>query len=361
MSDDDVGTTQPSSRHRPEAGEGKVSSPTKLTGAAWKYVARRTFREFSADHCTDLAAALTYRALLALFPGLIAVLGLISLFGKSKQSIDTLLGLLSDVGGAKSVDTLRPTVESLAHSSGGGLAFVLGLAGAVWSASGYVGAFGRSLNRVYDIEEGRPIWKLRPWMLLVTCVLVVLVAAVLLVLVVSGPLAEGIGNIIGLGSTAVTVWQIAKWPALLIVLVLIVAILYYATPNVKQPRFRWISVGAAVAIITWLVLSLAFAFYIANFSNYNKTYGTLAGVIVFLLWLWITNVALLFGAELDAEMERGRELQSGLPAEERLQLGLRDDRGIVKRREQGDEAERRGAELRRTEGRSSDDPHDHRE
>ena len=167
------------------------------------------------------------------------------------------------------------------------------------------------MNRIYEVGEGRPIWKLRPVMLLVTLVTVVLVAVVALGLVVTGPAAQAVGDAIGLGSTAVTVWNIAKWPVLLAVVVLIVAMLYYATPNVQQPRFRWISVGALVAILVWVVASAAFGFYVANFSSYDKTYGSLAGVIVFLLWLWITNLALLFGAELDAELERGRELQAG--------------------------------------------------
>ena len=182
------------------------------------------------------------------------------------------------------------------------------------------------MNRVYEIDEGRPIWKLRPAMLLVTLITVVLTALVALGLVLTGPAAEAVGNAIGLGSTVVTVWNIAKWPVLLAVVVMIVALLYYATPNVKQPKFRWISIGAIVAILTWLLASAAFGLYVANFSSYNKTYGSLAGVIVFLLWLWITNLALLFGAELDAELERGRELQAGMPAEETIQLPARDTR-----------------------------------
>ena len=182
---------------------------------------------------------------------------------------------------------------------------MLGLAGALWSASGYVGAFGRAMNRIYEIDEGRPIWKLRPAMLLLTIVLVILAALVLLALVLTGPVAESVGDAIGLGSTAVLVWQVAKWPVLLAVVILIVALLYYATPNVKQPKFRWVSVGAVLAIVVWILVSAAFGFYVANFSSYDKTYGALGGVIVFLLWLWLTNLALLFGAELDSELERG--------------------------------------------------------
>jgi membrane protein len=188
------------------------------------------------------------------------------------------------------------------------------------------------MNRVYETDEGRPFWKLRPWTILVTLVAILLVGCVLVMLIVSGPLADSIGSVIGLGSQAVTVWNIAKWPVIVLVVVLIVAMLYYATPNVKQPKFRWLSIGAVVAIVTWIVASVLFAFYVATFGSYDKTYGSLAGVIAGLLWLWITNVALLFGAELDSELERGRELQAGVAAERRLQLPARDTRGIRKAR-----------------------------
>jgi membrane protein len=206
------------------------------------------------------------------------------------------------------------------------------------------------MNRIHEVEEGRPVWKLRPVMLLVTLVTVILVSLVLLALVVSGPVAESLGNVIGLGSTAVLVWNIAKWPVILAVVVLIVALLYYATPNVKQPKFRWLSVGALLAILVWVVASAAFGFYVSNFSSYNKTYGSLAGVIVFLLWLWLTNIALLFGAELDAELERGRQLQAGVEAEETVQLPPRDtkvsDKNAAKRQKDIEQ----GRRLRETGG-----------
>jgi membrane protein len=186
------------------------------------------------------------------------------------------------------------------------------------------------MNRIYEIREGRPFWKLRPVMLAVTLVAVILVALVAMALVLTGPAAQAVGDAIGLGSTGLLVWNIAKWPVILLVVAFVVALLYYVTPNVKQPRFRWVSVGAVVAIVVWILASAAFGFYVSTFSSYDKTYGALAGVVVFLLWLWITNLALLFGAELDAELERARELQSGLPAEEELQLPARDTRGTDK-------------------------------
>jgi membrane protein len=231
---------------------------------------------------------------------------------------------------------------------------VLGLAAALWSASGYTGAFGRGMNRIYEIDEGRPIWKLRPMMLLVTLVTVVLAAAVLVGLVVTGPAAEAVGDAIGLGSTVVTVWSIAKWPVMLLVVMFVVGLLYYATPNVKQPKFRWLSVGAAVAIVIWIIASALFGFYVANFGSYDKTYGSLAGVIVFLLWLWITNLALLLGGELDAELERGRELQAGMPAEEEIQLPPRDTRKSDKAAKKEREDVLRARRLRESRGQDAD-------
>ncbi|MGH3424024.1 MAG: YihY/virulence factor BrkB family protein [Nocardioidaceae bacterium] len=331
-------------------------SPASITKPSWVYVARRTVREFSKDQCTDLAAALTYYAVLAMFPAAVALVSLLGLLAQGRQTIDTVLGILADVGASSAAETLRPTLERLSQAPGAGLALVLGLAGALWSASGYVGAFGRALNRVYEVAEGRPVWKLRPAMLLVTIVLVVLTAAAALVLVLSGPVAQSVGSAIGLGPAAVLTWRIAKWPVLAIVVVLIVATLYYATPNVKPPKFRWLSIGALLAIVVWALLSLAFGFYVANFASYNATYGSLAGVIVFLLWLWITNLALLFGAELDAELERVRELQSGLPAEERIQLPYRDTRQIEKSEDKQAADVRRGRGLRRSRGREGGDP-----
>jgi membrane protein len=208
------------------------------------------------------------------------------------------------------------------------------------------------MNEIYEIREGRPFWKLRPIMLLITLVAVLLIAVALLILVLSGPVAQSIGDVVGLGSVALTVWSYAKWPVLGVVMLLVVALLYYATPNVKQPKFRWVSVGAGVAIVSWLVASVLFGIYVANFSNYNKTYGSLGGVIVGLLWLWITNLALLLGAEIDSEMERGRQLQAGIPAEKDLQLPARDTRNIEKAEEKEAEDIERGRELRLAAGRN---------
>jgi membrane protein len=325
---------------------GKIDSLSDLTPRSWLFVARKTVREFSDDQCTDLAAALTYYAVLAVFPAAIALTSLLGLVGQGTNSVETLLGIVEDLGGASMVDSVRDPLLEISRSQAAGLAFLLGLAGALWSASAYVGAFGRAMNRIYEIREGRPVWKLRPMMLLLTLVLVVLAAAVLLALIVTGPVADSVGSALGVGSTLLLVWNIAKWPVIAVAVVVMVALLYYATPNVRQPRFRWVSVGAALAILTWALVSVAFGFYVANFSSYDKTYGALGGVIAFLLWVWLTNLALLFGAELDAELERGRELQSGLPAERVIQLPPRDSRNIDKARAKDEDDERRGRAIR---------------
>ncbi len=311
----------------------KPDSPTDLDKRSWIYVLRKTFREFSEDQCTDKAAALTYYSVLALFPAALALLSIIGLVADPAKVLKTTLDVLRPLVSKDTLDLVEPTLKSMAASDAAGVSFVVGLAGALWSASGYVGAFSRAMNSIYEIDEGRPFWKLRPVQILVTLIAVLLCAVVLVMLVVSGPLAESIGDVIGLGSQAVTVWSIAKWPVLALLVVVIVALLYYATPNVKQPKFRWISVGAGAAILLWVLVSVAFGFYVANFSSYDKTYGSIAAVVVALLWLWLTNLSLLFGAELDSELERGRELQAGIPAEQELQLPARDVRNIEKARE----------------------------
>lgn len=324
----------------------KPASPPEIRKPSWKYILRRTLREFQVDQATDMAAGLTYYAVLAVAPALIALLSLLSLFGQREGAVDAMLGIASDLAPEAALDTVETLINAVVVQEGAGLGLFIGLALALWSASGYVGAFGRAMNRVYEIDEGRPVWKLRPILLLVTLVALLMIALVAVGLVISGPVAEAVGAAVGLGPQAIAVWQIAKWPVVLVVVVVVVAILYYATPNVQQPRFRWISVGAAVAIGVWALASAGFGFYVANFGNYNATYGSLAGIIVFLLWLWITNLALLLGAELDAELERGRQLQAGIAAEETLQLPPRDTAASKKRLEKAAQDVAAGRELR---------------
>lgn len=352
MSDD--ATSNVGTKHKEQAPDPddprKPDSPTELTKPSIFFVLRKTAREFGGDQCTDLAAALTYYAVLSIFPALVVFVSLLGVFGEGKRTTDTLLQLIGDLGPSSTVDTLRAPIQQLVESPSAGLTLLIGIVGAVWSASGYVGAFGRAMNRIYEIEEGRPVWKLRPLQLLITLGGLVLAAAAAFLLAVSGPVASAVGSAIGVGDVALTVWSIARWPIIVVLMTLAVATLYFATPNVKQPKFRWISIGAGVAILTWIVASVLFGLYVTNFSSYNKTYGALAGVIVFLLWLWITNLALLFGAELDAELERGRQLQAGIAAEEDLQLPPRDTRVVDKNQAKDDEDVRRGRKLRQSRG-----------
>lgn len=335
----------------------KPDSPTDLTKPSWRYVLMKTFREFQRDEVTDMAAALTYWAVLAVAPAALALISLLGVFGDAEQIVEDVMAQVERVAPGLELETIEPIIESAVSQQGAGVALVTGLLLALWSASGYVNAFSRAMNRMYEIDEGRPIWKLRPVMLLVTLVMLVLVALVCTAMVLSGPVAAAIGNAVGLSDVTVAVWNIVKWPVIVLVVAVIIAILYYATPNVQQPRFRWLSVGSFVAILIWAVATLGFAFYVANFSSYGATYGSLAGMIVFLLWLWITNNALLFGAELDAELERTRQLQAGIPAEETIQLPPRDTQASEKKRRKRAEDILKGRSLRLSRGRH-DDPED---
>ena len=333
----------------------KPDTPAEVKKPSWKYIFRKSVREFSADQCTDLAAALTYYAVLSLFPALLALVSILGIVGQGEQTTTAMLDTLERVAPGQAADTLRQPIEQLANAPTAGLALVVGIAGALWSASGYVGAFGRAMNRIYEVDEGRPFWKLRPTMLAVTLIVVLLAAVMMLILVLSGPVAEAIGATIGLGEAALTVWNIAKWPVLVAFAVLVVALLYYATPNVKQPKFRWMSMGAFLALLVLAVTTLGFAFYVANFSNYNRTYGAIGGVIVLLLWFYLSNLSLLFGAEFDAEAERGRQLQAGIEAEETIQLPPRDTRKSDKQLKKEKEDIKRGRSLRRDLGESPED------
>ena len=325
----------------------KPDDPTDLKKRSWFYVLRKTLHEFTEDQCTDLAAALTYYAVLSIFPAMLALISVLGVLGQADKAVTTVEDTLKPLLSEQTLQVVKTALEQVADSQGAGVALIVGVLVALWSASGYVGAFGRAMNKIYEIDEGRPFWKLRPVMLFLTLIAVILAAVALLLLIVSGPVAESIGNVIGVGDTALTVWSIAKWPVLAVIVIVVVALLYYATPNVKQPKFRWMSVGAFVAILVWVLASVGFAFYVGNFSSYNKTYGSLAGVIVTLLFLWITNLALLFGGELDAELERGRQLQAGIAAEEEIQLPARDTRNIKKARKKRDKDVALGRRIRR--------------
>jgi membrane protein len=304
---------------RSEAREDRESrapdKPTQLGGKSWFGVLRRTGREFSADNLTDWAAALTYYGVLAIFPALIALVSILGLVGES--ATQPLIDNLGTVAPGPAQEIFTSAITNLQKNQGAaGILFIVGLAGAIWSASGYVAAFMRASNAIYDVPEGRPIWKTLPTRVGTTLVLLVLLVVSAVGVVLSGGLAEQVGKVVGLSSTFVDVFNIVKWPILVLLVSFMFAFLYWAAPNVKQPGFRWVSPGGVVAVLIWIIASLAFAFYVANFSSYNKTYGSLGGVISFLVWLWISNIAVLFGAELNAELERGRRMEAGDVAED---------------------------------------------
>ncbi len=286
---------------------------------------RRTVTEFSEDNLSDWAAALTYYGLLALFPALIALLGLIGLIGDPKSTTSTITQIVTKIGPSSAAQTFAGPIQSItSHKSTAGIMGIVGIVVALWSASSYVGAFMRASNVIYETPEGRPIWKLRPLQMLVTLVMLVLLVLVALALVLTGPIVTAVAGPLGVGSTAVNIWDIAKWPVLLIVVIIMFAVLFYAAPNVRLAGFRWVTPGALFAVVVWIIASALFAFYAANFGSYNKTYGALGGVVIFLVWMWLTNTALLLGMELNAERERSRELQAGTPGAEReLQLDAR--------------------------------------
>jgi membrane protein len=300
------------------------ASPTRMDARRWWETLKRTVREFQDDGLTDWAAALTYYGVLAIFPAIIALVSILGLVGAS--ATDPLVDNLTELAPGPANDIITSATREIAASrETAGLAFVTGLLGALWAASGYVGAFSRASNAIYEIEEGRPFWKLRPMQVGITLMLILLLAALAIAVVVSGPIAEAVGDVIGAGEEAVTIWEIAKWPAIAAVVIAIFAILYYVSPNVRQPGFRWITPGGILALVLWLLASAAFAFYVASFSSYNATYGSIAGVIVFLIWLWISNIALLLGAEMNAELERSRELEAGVPEERTIALPPRSE------------------------------------
>ena len=317
---------------------GVPSGPTEMGGGSWVAAGKRTLREFGNDQLQDRAAALTYYAVLSIFPGLLVVVSLLGLFGKS--ATQPLITNLTQAAPASVRQIINNAVSSLQQGHGAaGFAAIIGIVLALWSASGYIAAFMRAANVVYDVPEGRPFWKTTPLRIGVTVLIMVMLVASALMVVVTGGLASHVGQVVGLGPAAVTVWDIAKWPVLLIIVSLMISILYWVAPNAKR-GFQWVSPGGVLAVVAWLIASGLFAVYVANFSHYNKTYGSIAGLIVFLIWLWISNIAILFGAEFNAELERGRAAAGGgVPLGQEPYVEPRDMRKLRrKQRKQADEA-----------------------
>jgi len=312
--------------HPPGTAEA-TRSPAALPRTSWRRVLRGAVKEFQADEVPDRAAGLTYYAMLAVFPALLLVVSLVGFADRSAVTdvVDQIAGAVP----GEAADILRGAVEQLQGSrQSAGLAAVLGLVGALWSASGFVGGFIRAANSVYDVPEGRPAWKTIPLRLIISAVLIVVTSLAAVIVAVTGGVARWVGDLIGVGDVAVTVWGIAKWPVLLLVLMLMIALLYWAAPNARQAGWRWVSPGSVIAALLWVLVSAGFAFYVSSFARYNKIYGTLAGVIVFLVWIWLSNLALLLGAEVDAELARERARLQGAPPEREPYLPLRDQRTL---------------------------------
>ena len=327
------------------------ASPTDIPSAGWRNILVRSLKEFKRDEITDRAAALTYYGVLAIFPAVLVLISILGLVGESttQKVLDNIHQVAP--GGVNSF--MRTVIEQVQGRSGAAsVGAIVGLLLALWSASGYVAAFMRASNAIYDVDEGRPVWKTAPVRFGVTLLLVIMLVASAVMVVVTGPVARQVGHALGIGNTAVTVWNIAKWPVVLVVVSLMFTLLYWACPNVKQPRFRWITPGGVLAVIIWLIASGLFAVYVAFSGSYNKTYGTVATVIIFLVWLWITNIAILLGAEFDAETLRQRAIEGGMPPDVEPYMQLRDTRKLddaqTKRADEADRARQANDEISET-------------
>src|SRR5580693_3604088 len=304
------------------------NDPTDLSGGSWLAAARRALKEYKADDLQDRAAALTYFGIQSIFPGLLVLVSLLGVLGKSAtQPLITNLGKAAPSSVRK---IIMSDVTNLQHNhAASGILGIAAIVLALWSASNYVAAFMRASNAIYDVPEGRPAWKAYPIRLGITIAMLVLLVASVLIVVVTGSLARRAGNGLGIGSAAVTTWDIAKWPVLVIIVSIMFGILYWASPNARQ-GFRWVFPGGLLAVILWLIASALFALYVANFAHYNKVYGSLGGIIIFLIWMWISNIAILFGAEFNAELIRGRAIAAGAPHDQEPYTELRDTRKLDK-------------------------------
>ena len=288
---------------------------------------KRAVKEFSEDNMTDWAAALTYYGLLSLFPALIALVSIVGIFGDPQSTTQKVTDIVTQIGPQSAADTFSDPIKTITKDRGAaGVLLIVGILAALWSASGYTGAYMRASNIIWETPEGRPFWKARPLQMLVTLVLIILMVVIGLSIALTGPIVEAVADPLGVGSTAVSVWEIAKWPVLILLFALMLSILNYMAPNVKQRSFKLITAGSVFAMVVWILASILFAFYVANFGSYNKTYGALGGLISLLVWMWITNVAILLGNELNAEIERSKELDEGVPrADREIQLKPRDE------------------------------------
>jgi membrane protein len=307
-------------------GNGEIRSPTALPRRSWGDTLKRTALGFRDHKLQHWAAALTYYAVLSIFPALLVMVSLVGLLADPERVTRVLTDTVSELGPATAADTFQGPIESITSNRGAaGVVFVVSIVFSLWSASTYVSAFADASNSIYEVAEGRPFWRLKPLQLAITFVLILVAALVALGLVLSGPIVSALGSSLGIGDTVLSVWRLAKWPAMILLVLVIFGVLYYSSPNAKVSGIRWVTAGALLALLAWIVASVAFAIYVANLGSYDKTYGTLGGVVVFLLWMWITNMAILLGAELNAEVERAQQLHRGMRgAEEKLQVEERE-------------------------------------
>ena len=327
----DGGTTDRPERTEPDEdpteqrGSDFVPTGVERKTGLWPTL-KRTAQEFQEDNLTDWAATLTYYGLLSLFPALIALVSIVGLVGDPESTTNTLTDIVNKIGPDSATSTFEGPIRQVTQSRAtAGFALVTSTLIALWSASGYLGAFIRASNVIYETREGRPFWKLRPLQVAMTLVIVVLLALMAVGIVLTGPIVSDVAEPIGVGSTAVSIWNIAKWFAIAALFLLMIGLVYYASPNVRQRGFKWITPGSLVALVVWLLASAGFGLYVSQFGSYNKTYGSMAGVVILLIWLWITNLAILFGHELNAERERDVQFKEGMPgAEKEIQLEPRD-------------------------------------
>jgi membrane protein len=309
-------------------------SPVRLSRGDWRVILIRTWHSFRISQAYDVAGTLTYYGVLSIFPALLATLAAVGVFGSAGAGAKNVLQVAEDLGGSEFAGAMQEPLEGLVDASHAGLAFLTGIVALLWAASGYLGSFGRAMNGIYGVEEGRPFWEMRPVMVGTSAVLVVLVSIAAVGLVVTGPVAESVAHVFGWDEGVVFWWDLLKLPVLAGIGIVVMALLYWAAPNVRRRHLRWFSVGAVAALLTWILATSLFGAYVFGFGQYERTYGVVGGVIAFLLWLWLSNLAMLFGAVLDTEVERARQLRAGVIAEEHLQLPLRDDRLIAKNRRQ---------------------------
>ncbi|MCK1803988.1 YihY/virulence factor BrkB family protein [Brevibacterium sp. R8603A2] len=342
---------QHSESDRRHTGSTADASPHRLTKASWKYAWARTVHQFKHNRRQNTAATLSFYFMLALLPAIVAVLSILNVFGQGQQTVTAVMDWLSQVSGEGSLQQLEQPLLDLAESPGGGAAFGLGILASLWSASKFVRAFGAAINDVYGMAEGRSSWVRFLQTYLVTIVAITLVVAILLCLLGSSTIVAPFG----LDETLTTIWAWGRFPLAAILTLLLITLLYAGTSNVRRAKFVLSTIGALVALFAWAVLTAGLYLYAVVLGGFDSTYGAFAGVLIFLFWLWLTNMALLFGAEFDSEIERARQLQAGVLAEDTIQLPPRSTKKIIDDAQVQARFQRKGRALRESRGATDGD------